>query len=94
MEVLAVGASVAGLLSLAGQCITGAQALRDLYRDISLASRTLDAFLKDIDAMIGTLNDVVRLLRTATDSDPGPYASLSVYLEDCKRDIQMWLANA
>ncbi|KAK4549871.1 hypothetical protein LTR36_005172 [Oleoguttula mirabilis] len=100
MEVLAVGASVAGLLSLAGQCITGAQALREMYQDISSASKTVDGFLKDIDAMIKTLHDIEDLLRTAKQQPAAglvplnSFATLTFHLENCKRDIQTWLATA
>ncbi|KAK5127558.1 hypothetical protein LTR85_006898 [Meristemomyces frigidus] len=93
-------ASAAGLLSLAGQCITGAQALREIHQDMSSASKTVDAFLKDIDAMIKTLHAVEDLLKVVETRyvpyvSPGSdLATLSACLEDCKRGVHMWLATA
>ena len=63
MEALAAGASIAGLLGLAGQCITGAQKLQRLYRHVASASKTAAAFLKDINSLLKTLDDVQELLK-------------------------------
>lgn len=99
MEVLAAGSSIAGLLSLAGQCVAGAQALRDLYKDMTTASKTIETFVKDVDAMIGTLFDVEALLnklkeQSSIEVDRHHFINLSRFLDDDKRAIQTWLATA
>ena len=99
MEVLAAGASIAGLLSLSGQCIAGARNLRNLYQDVALASKTADSFLRDINTLLSTLHDAEDLLgRMAAGSAltglDVQTTTLKLHLEDCQRDVTAWLAEA
>lgn len=99
MEALAATSSVAGLLSLAGQCISGAQNLCSLYRDITAISRTVESFMKDVNGLLRTLEDVKILLekielQAAWLADEVSLTSLKLQLEDCDRDIGLWLRTA
>ena len=97
MEALAASASVAGLVSLAGQCVSGAQTLRNLYRDIKTASKTVDGFLKDLKNLLRTLHEVNALLAklnavSSPNTDPSSLENLKTQLEDCRSDLDGWLA--
>lgn len=99
MEVLGAVSGVAGLASLTGQCITGLQALRKLYEDIAAASKTVEAFLRDIDSLLRSLHDVRALLdkinaQAAPVVDDVSTLSLKIQLEDCNADIGGWLETA
>ena len=99
MEVLATASSIAGLLSLAGQCVLGAQNLRSLYQDIVAASRTVETFMKDVNGLLRTLEDVKALLEKIQRQAPGivdevSLTSLKLQLEDCDHDIGSWLRTA
>lgn len=59
---LELSASIAGLLSLAGQCLDGAIKLHSFWKSIQNASATLRGFLGDLNTLIQALNDVQALL--------------------------------
>ena len=99
MEVLAVGASIAGLLSLTAQCVSGAQKLVSLYQHVTSVSSTVDKLLKDINSLLRMLHDVEHLLRrmeseATYESDNLHMASLKLQLEDCNIDLASWLQVA
>ena len=99
MEVLAATASIAGLLSLAGQCISGAQELKTFYQDLCKASTTIRFFLKDVNNLLNTLHDVQDLLQRVKeqaelDLDTVHTASLQIQLEDCNVNVVAWLVTA
>ncbi|MCJ1251955.1 hypothetical protein MMC30_009193 [Trapelia coarctata] len=99
MDVVAVAASIAGVLSLAGQSINGIVQLRGFFSDVASASRTIERFLRDINSLLRVLHDVERLFSqlSASEFDGTPRtnsASLQVELEDCQRDIFEWLKLA
>ena len=99
MELLATGASIAGLLSLARQCVSGAQNLWKLYRDVASVSRTADDFLKDVNRLLRTLYDVQNLLQriegqSALKLDGVQLTTLRLQLEDCESDFSTWLSTA
>ena len=99
MEVLAVGSSIAGLLSLTGQCISGAQKLVGFYQDISKTSKAVEYFLKDINSLIRTLNDAQVLLQSIKEKSPHTFddlvmTALKLQLEDCNDDLGSWLKTA
>jgi hypothetical protein len=98
MAVLGTTASAAGLLSLAGQCISGAQKLYDLHGRIADASKTVTTFRKDVKRLLRTLADVQGLLQSiqsgAIASDQAATTSLRLCLEDTQTDIEAWLHMA
>jgi hypothetical protein len=99
MEALATASSIAGLLSLAGQCVSGTQNLYSLYRDIAAISHTVEAFMKDVNGLLRTLEDVKALLEKIQRQAPGladevSLTSLKLQLEDCNHDIGSWLRTA
>ena len=99
MEALATASSVAGLLSLAGQCVSGAQSLCSLYQDIVAASHTVENFVKDVNGLLRTLQDVKALLEKIQNQAPSlidgiSLTSLKIQLEDCNDEIGLWLRTA
>jgi hypothetical protein len=99
METLATASSVAGLLSLAGQCVAGAQSLRSLYQDIVAASHTVETFVKDVNSLLRTLEDVKALLKKIQHQAPEladevSLTSLKLQLDDCNQEIDSWLRTA
>lgn len=95
MEVLAIGASIAGLLSLAAQCITGAQTLLKLCYCYSKQEKIIQGFLKDVNGLLKTLHDVDTLVKTieraSIDVDNIPLEPLRLHLDDCNNDIGSWI---
>ena len=99
MEVLAAGSSVAGLLSLTGQCISGAQKLIGFYQDISKSSKAIEYFLKDVNGLTRTLFDAQMLLQSIKEKLPHSFddvqmTTLKLHLEDCNDDFGSWLNTA
>jgi len=99
MEVLAAASSIAGVLSLAGQCITGLQHLRVVYDEISGASTTISTFLDDVDSLLRSLHDVQTLLEQVplTSASKLPIiqtSSLHRLLEECDSSIGGWISTA
>jgi len=99
MDVVTVAASIAGILSLAGQSINGIIQLRGFFSDVASASSTIERFLRDINSLLRVLHDVERLFcqLSASEFDGTPRtnsASLQVELEDCQKDIFEWLKLA
>jgi hypothetical protein len=100
MEALATASSIAGLLSLAGNCISGAQNLRSLYQDIATASQTVQSFFKDLNSLIRTLEDVrnflekIQSLAPTLVLDDVSLTTLKLQLEDCDSDVFSWLRAA
>lgn len=99
MEVVAVASSIAGLFSLAGQCISGAQTLRALYSDIVDTSKTVKSFSKDVNDLLRTLTDVRLLLEKIQDqdsllTDELLFTTLRLQLEDCDTEIGTWIRTA
>ena len=95
MEALAAASSVAGLLSLTGQCISGAQNLRSLCQDITSASKTVAKFAKDVNNLLRTLEDVRPLLERIelhpSLVDQIGLNSLNMQVEGCFDEIGSWL---
>ncbi|KAK3710048.1 hypothetical protein LTR37_010479 [Vermiconidia calcicola] len=99
MEALAAASSIAGLLSLTGQCISGAQKLVSFYQDIATASKAVMAFMKDTNSLLRSLHDTDCLLRTIEEKAPKTIdvlhlTTLKLQLEDCDNDVKMWLQTA
>ena len=99
MEAIAAASSVAGLLGLAGSCLSAAQSLFKLYQDIRAASKTVEIFIKDINGLIRTLHDVQGQLQTIERNSSLEFhdlhlTTLRLQLNDCNGDMQSWLATA
>ncbi len=96
METLGAAASVAGLLSLAGQAITGIIRLRAFVKDIQAAPRMVNAFLRDVDAFEGSLVQIRQLLSQLQNQRPDlaqelGLDTLQTQLTSCSDDIEQWL---
>ena len=99
MDILSVASSIAGILSIAGQSIDGIVKLKQLFSDISFASKTVETFLRDINSLLHVLNDVETLLsqldtRIYSGAIEVSTASLQIELEDCLKDVFIWLRLA
>ncbi|MCJ1254665.1 hypothetical protein MMC24_002480 [Lignoscripta atroalba] len=99
MEVVSATASIAGIVSLAGQSIDGIIKLRNFFLDVSSASQTIELFLQDLNSLLRVLYDVERLLCmiSASDLQGGSnvnVASLRVQLQSFNTDLVKWLRTA
>ena len=99
MDIVAVAASIAGILGLVGQSINGIIQLKGFFSDVASASRTIERFLRDINSLLHVLHDVDRLFSQLSASEfsgtaRANSASLLVELEDCHNDVFEWLKLA
>lgn len=95
MEAVAAAASIAGIITVVGQSIDGLIKFSDFFSDISSASKTISRLLTDINSLIRTLEEIGSVLEQAQARRRGQnLASLDIKLEDCARDVQLWLATA
>jgi len=96
MEALGAAASIAGVLSLAGQTVDGILKLQNFFKDVSSASRTIERFLHDISLLIKTIEDVRSLLSCASDAlgTDLKIVALEIQLQDCSKDVYEWLRLA
>jgi len=95
MEVVAAIASVAGILSLLGQCVGNTEQLRDFIADVSSASASIDRFLGDINSQLQTLHAVGSLLENLpADFNRDLIQSLATQLGRYTNDVCRWLEKA
>lgn len=99
MEAVGAAASVAGLLSLAGQAITGIIKLRAFVKDIAAAPKIVNAFMKEVDSFEGSLAQVRQLLEQlqSKQHNAAKHLDLDVLqnqLTSCAEDIEQWLVTA
>ena len=98
MEAIAAASSIAGIVSLAGEALNGIIKLRGFFKDCASASKTIDRFLRDLNSLIGTLEDVksivVRLEGAVAFDTKSILSSLQIQLEDCTKDVYIWVAIA
>ena len=95
MEGVAAAASVAGILTLVSQSISGLVKLKGFYARLETASRTVDNFIQDINSLLQALNGVERILARWPDESADVHiASLHVQVEACFTDIFDWLKTA
>ena len=62
MEILGAAASVAGIITLAGQVLMGIVALHDFFEDYSSASKTITRFIKELNAFKQTVQNVQQVV--------------------------------
>ncbi|KAH8670114.1 hypothetical protein BGZ60DRAFT_514821 [Tricladium varicosporioides] len=95
MEALATAASVAGVLSLAGQTIDGIIKFTSFFSDISSASRTIERFLQSLNQLIKLIEDVKSLLSSVADDGADfKIAAMEIQLDDCSKEVYRWLKVA
>lgn len=95
MEAVAAAASIAGIITVVGQSIDGLIKFSEFFSDISSASKTISRLLNDINSLIQVLENIGDVLERAQARRRGQnFASLDIKLEDCAKDVQIWLATA
>ncbi|CAF9926284.1 MAG: hypothetical protein ALECFALPRED_003406 [Alectoria fallacina] len=95
MEAVAAAASIAGIITVVGQSIDGLIKFSDFFSDISSASKTISRLLNDINSLIQVLENIGNVLEQARARRKNQnFASLDIKLEDCAKDVQIWLATA
>jgi hypothetical protein len=99
MEAVAAIASIAGILSLAGQAVNGIIILRGFFQSCSSESHSIEKFLKRLNELIQILEharDLMTKLKTAPSKivPESILASLQFQLDDCNKDVYSWLAMA
>ncbi|CZR53453.1 uncharacterized protein PAC_03331 [Phialocephala subalpina] len=95
LEALGAAASIAGILSLAGQSMKAAVALHGIYKDVATASESVRRFLQELKALIRVLDEVQNVIRELElMSTPYMLASLQIQLKYCNKGIYDWLQVA
>ncbi|KAL9637259.1 MAG: hypothetical protein Q9164_002304 [Protoblastenia rupestris] len=95
MEAVAAAASIAGIVTLVFHSIDGLIKFKELFADVSAASRTITRLLKDIDSLIQTLENVRDVLEQfEAQKKEKNFASLDLKVADCSRDVHVWIATA
>ena len=95
MEAVAAAASIAGIITVVGQSIDGLIKFSDFFSDVSSASKTITRLLNDINSLIQVLEDIRNVFEQARARRSGQnLAQLDIKLEDCAKDVQVWLATA
>ncbi|KAH8586236.1 hypothetical protein B0O99DRAFT_75148 [Bisporella sp. PMI_857] len=99
MEAVAAIASIAGIISLVGQTLGQIAKLRGFYQECSEASGSVRRFLKALNGLIQIHEDVRDLMRklentTAADANQSILASLQIQINDCGKDVGLWLEKA
>ena len=95
MEAIAATASIAGIITVVGQSIDGLIKFSDFFSDVSSASKTISRLLNDINSLIQVLEDIRNVFEQAQARRSGrELAQLDIKLEDCAKDVQVWLVTA
>lgn len=95
MEAVAAAASIAGIITVVGQSIDGLIKFSEFFSSISSASKTISRLLNDINSLIQVLENIGDVLgRAQARRSEQNFASLDIKLEDCAKDVQIWLATA
>lgn len=95
MEAVAAAASVAGILTLVGQSISGLVELKRFYASLETASRTVDKFIQDINSLLRSLHGIDEILAKCPRGTADVHiASLRVQVEECSKDVFDWLRTA
>jgi len=95
MEAVAAVSSVGGIVSIAGQVLSGIRKLREFFKDYGSASKSIDRFLRDLNSLIQTLEDVkdvvLKLENVSTFGAKTVLSSLQIQLEDCSKNVYDWV---
>lgn len=100
MEAVAAASSIAGIVSLAGQALDGIIKLRGFFKDCASSSKTIDRFLRDLNSLIQTLEDVKSIIASLESVALKSFdcksilSSLQIQLEDCSKDVYDWVRIA
>ena len=100
MEAVAAASSIAGLVSLVGQALDGIMKLRAFFKSCTIASKTVDRFLRDLNSLIQTLEEVKNIVArlenvpASTFDNEAMISSLQYQLEGCSKDIYDWVQIA
>ena len=95
MEAVAAAASIAGIITVVGQSIDGLIKFSDFFSDIASAPKTINRLLSDINDLIQVLEHIRNVLEQARARRRHQnLALLDIKLEDCAKDVQVWLATA
>ena len=98
MEVVAAISSAAGIATLVRQSLSNLSSLYNFFKDCRDASKTVDRFLIAVKSLERTIRNVESLLQSIKCIPEAPaesnLASLTVHVEDCKKDIEIWVREA
>lgn len=100
MEAVAAAATIAGLISLAGQALEGIVQLHGFFKDCASASKTIDRFLRDLNSLIQAIEDVKAIVARLENVSASTFdnrtilSSLQIQLEDCSKDVYEWVRIA
>ncbi|KAK1847598.1 hypothetical protein CCHR01_09750 [Colletotrichum chrysophilum] len=102
MEAISVAASIAGLVGIAGQAISGVIKLDGFIQDVKELDGRTESLTKEARSLAITLNHVKSLLESLggapAQSDTSPWnakvAELSLHLKDCHNDLVEWTSPA
>lgn len=95
MEAVAAAASIAGIITLAAQAIDGLQTLHSFFTEISTASKTINRLLSDINSLITILHNIDDVLHQVERQRKNQnFAQLDIKVEDCSKDVKVWLETA
>jgi len=100
MEVVGVVSGIAGIVSLAGQILSGIVKLQGIFDTYIEASRTIAKFTSALKSLLDTVQEVKDLIQklehASTFIAKSILSSLQTQLEACSRDVLQWakVANA
>src|ERR1700679_3028894 len=98
MELAGAAASITGILAFAGQAIQGIQKLRNFFQSCAKASKSIDRFLRDLNALIQCLEEVKDIVAKLNNASgfvaDSLLTSLEIQLEDCSKDVHLWVTKA
>lgn len=98
MEVVAAVSSIAGIVALAGQILSGIVALQGVFDAFTQASRTITKFISALKSLLDSVQDVkdlvLKLEQAKTFIAKSILTSLQVQLEDCSKDVAQWVKVA
>lgn len=98
MEVVAAISSIAGIVALTGQILSGIVTLQGVFDAFSQASRTITKFVSALKSLLDSVQDVkdlvLKLERANTLIAKSILLSLQIQLEDCLKDVDQWVKVA
>ncbi|KAK5740128.1 hypothetical protein LTR17_004840 [Elasticomyces elasticus] len=96
MEAVAAAASIAGLVALAGQCISGAEKMISFCNEVRTAEWRVMRLKEDVNSLLRSLQDAAELCERLEHDIPAIGAqakitSLQCHLDDCNKALAGWL---